>query len=97
MRKFTTAQMDAFELQFEALAEDALDRHLATGKVEWMAEVADPLPNVVLARVLGLPDDSAPLLRNAGFGSVERINGFITPERSAEIDAAVGEAFAEAV
>jgi cytochrome P450 len=92
MRKFSTAQMDAFESQFEALAEAALDWHLPSGRVEWMAEVADPLPNVVLARVLGLPDDTAPLLRSAGFGSVERINGFITPERSAEIDAAVGEA-----
>ena len=91
-RKFTTAQMDAFESQFEALADDALDRHLAGGTIEWMAEVADPLPNVVLARVLGLPDDSAPLLRNAGFGSVERINGFITPERAAELDGVLGEA-----
>jgi cytochrome P450 len=62
-----------------------LDRRLAVGSIEWMAEVADVLPNVILARVLGLPDETSTILRKAGYGSVERIGGFVTPQRAAEL------------
>lgn len=85
-RKFTTEQMDAFERQFEELADEAFDAELAGGSIDWVSAVADPLPNVILARILGFADETAPLLRRAGFGSVERINGFISPERDAELD-----------
>jgi cytochrome P450 len=65
-RKFTTPQMNSYESQFEALTEEVLDRRLAVGSIEWMAEVADVLPNVILARVLGLPDETSTILRKAG-------------------------------
>jgi cytochrome P450 len=91
-RKFTTAQMDSFESQFESLAEEAIGPRLAVGTIEWMADVADLLPNVILARILGLPDDTATILRKAGYGSVERIGGFVTPARAAELGEAAVEA-----
>ena len=51
------------EPEMRALVDDALRRHIEGGHVEWMADVAEPLPSVVVARLLGLPDEAAPLLK----------------------------------
>src|SRR6266581_8287289 len=43
------------EPDVRALVDDALRRPLASGRVEWMADLAEPLPAIVVARLLGLP------------------------------------------
>ena len=60
------------------------------------------LPAVVVARLLGLPDDTAPLLKEVGYASVEQIGGFASEAQAAELRAAmsdlgpVGEAYGRA-
>lgn len=48
-----------------------------------MRAVAEPRPVVMLTRLLGLPDDTAPALKEQGYASVELISGFV-PETARE-------------
>ena len=90
------------EPEVQALVDDALRRPIERGHVEWMADVAEPLPAVVVARLLGLPDETAPSLKEVGFASVEQIGGFVSEARAAELLAVmsdlgpVGEAYGRA-
>ncbi|MBV9043372.1 MAG: cytochrome P450 [Acidimicrobiia bacterium] len=90
------------EPEVRALVDDALRRLVDRGRIEWMADVAEPLPAVVVARLLGLPDDTGPLLKKIGFASVEQIGGFVSEARASELLAAmsdlgpVGEAYGRA-
>ena len=90
------------EPEMRALVDDALRRHFEGGHIEWMADVAEPLPAVLVARLLGLPDETAPLLKEVGYASIEQIGGFVSEARAAELRAAmsdlgpVGEAYGRA-
>lgn len=86
-RALSSAAMQAMEPAFRTLVDRALDEPLVTGRVEWMGAVAKPLPMVMVARILGLPDDLAPLLERQGYASVEAIGGFVGDERLAELGA----------
>jgi cytochrome P450 len=52
-----------------------------------MGVVAEPLPMVMVARILGLHDSAAPALKEQGYASVEAISGFVSDERFAELGA----------
>ena len=80
-RKLSTTSMRAMEPEFRALAVEALSVIGPDGRFEWMSRVAEPLPMVMVARILGLPDALAPELKKLGYASVERISGFVTEER----------------
>src|SRR5438094_229384 len=41
------------EDEFRELVDRALDPYLETGRVEWMNAIAEPLPSVMVARILG--------------------------------------------
>jgi cytochrome P450 family 144 len=70
------------EDEFRRLISAALAIKLAPGRLEWMADVAEPLPMVVVARLLGVPESAAPVLKEQGYASVEQISGFVSEERS---------------
>jgi cytochrome P450 len=84
-RRLSTAAMQAMEPEFRDLVDSVLDRALGTGRVEWMSELAEPLPMIMVARILGLDDALAPALKEQGYASVEAISGFVTDERLAEL------------
>jgi cytochrome P450 len=46
-----------------------------------MSRVAEPLPMIMVARILGLPDARAPELKRQGYAMVERISGFVPEHR----------------
>ena len=52
-----------------------------------MSELAEPLPMIMVARILGLDDAVAPALKEQGYASVEAISGFVSDERLAELGA----------
>ncbi len=79
-RLFSAGAINARELEFRRLIDSSLDTCLQAGRVEWMGAIAEPLPMVMVARLLGLPDDTAPALKEQGYASVELIGGF-APER----------------
>ena len=73
------------EDEFRELVDRALDPYLETGRVEWMNAIAEPLPSVMVARILGLDDSVAPFLKETGFASVEQIGGFVPDDRRGEL------------
>ena len=73
------------EDEFRELVDGALDPHVETGRVEWMNTIAEPLPSVMVARILGLDDSVSPFLKETGFASVEQIGGFVSEDRRGEL------------
>jgi cytochrome P450 len=86
-RRLSTIVMQEMEPEFRDLVDAVLDDALPTGRIEWMRQLAEPLPMVMVARILGLDDSAAPALKEQGYASVEAISGFVTDERFAELGA----------
>jgi cytochrome P450 family 144 len=84
-RRLSTTVMQGMEPEFRDLVDQALDRALPNGRIEWMSELAEPLPMIMVARILGLPDAAAPRLKEQGYASVEAISGFVSEARLAEL------------
>jgi cytochrome P450 len=84
-RRLSATAMQEMEPEFRLLVDRVLDNALPAGRIEWMSELAEPLPMIMVARVLGLPDDEAPRLKEQGYASVEAIGGFVSEERLAEL------------
>jgi cytochrome P450 family 144 len=84
-RRLSTTAMQEMEPEFRTLVDTALDDALRGGRIEWMSQVAEPLPMIMVARILGVSDDEAPRLKRQGYASVEAISGFVTDERLAEL------------
>jgi cytochrome P450 len=99
---FSTSALAPREPGFRALIDEALDPYLHGGEVEWMSAIAEPLPMVMVTRILGLPDSDAPTLKEYGFAGAEQINGFASEERCHEIRnrltdlGPIGDAYAQA-
>jgi len=85
-RKLSTANMRAMEPEFRSLVDDAMADVPADGRFEWMSRVAEPLPMVMVARILGLSDAVAPELKRQGYASVERISGFVPEDRITQLE-----------
>jgi cytochrome P450 len=83
--RLTQTVMQGMEPEFRELVDGVLDGALASGRIEWMGELAEPLPMVMVARILGVADDQAPALKEQGYASVEAISGFVTDARLAEL------------
>jgi cytochrome P450 len=86
-RRLSTSVMQGMEPEFRELVDGVLDVALANGRIEWMRELAEPLPMVMVARILGVGDEKAPALKEQGYASVEAISGFVTDERLEELGA----------
>jgi cytochrome P450 len=86
-RRLTTSVMQGMEPEFAELVDRVLDDAVAAGRIEWMSELAEPLPMIMVARILGVADDQAPVLKEQGYASVESISGFVSDERLEELGA----------
>ncbi|MBI3227162.1 MAG: cytochrome P450 [Mycolicibacterium cosmeticum] len=53
------------------------DTGCASGAVEWMSEVADRLPMMVVAHLLGLPDTDVPELVRRAYASTQLLDGLV--------------------
>jgi cytochrome P450 len=84
-RRLSTSVMNDMEPEFRDLVDRTLDAALPTGRIEWMSQLAEPLPMVMVARILGLPDEAAPRIKEQGYASVEAISGFVSEERLQEL------------
>lgn len=50
-------------------------------EIEWMSAVANRLPMMVVARLLGLPDDDVDRLIRLGYATTTLLDGVVTPEQ----------------
>ncbi|MGE2717001.1 cytochrome P450 [Mycolicibacterium litorale] len=58
---------------------------LVDGRIEWMSAVADRLPMMVVARLLGLPEDDVDRLIRLGYATTTLLDGVVS---SAQLEAA---------
>jgi cytochrome P450 len=86
-RILSTGAVRAREDEFRQLIDGALDAALESGRVEWMSEVAEPLPMLMVTRLLGVADHNAPVLKAQGYAAVELIGGFASAADVAELQA----------
>jgi cytochrome P450 len=86
-KHFTADRMRAMEPAFRVLVTDALSDVGPDGRLDWMSQVAEPLPMVMVARILGLPDAHAAELKKIGYAMVERIGGFVSEDRIDQLEA----------
>jgi cytochrome P450 family 144 len=87
-KHFSAGNIRAMAPAFQALVSDALSPIGPDGRCEWMEQVAEPLPMVMVARLLGFADEQAPQLKRLGYAMVERIGGFVPEERLQQLDVA---------
>jgi cytochrome P450 len=66
--------------EFAAHTADRLwDENLHEGRIEWMSAMANRLPMMVVARLLGLSDDDVDNLIRLGYATTTVLDGIVTP------------------
>ncbi|OBK16864.1 cytochrome P450 [Mycobacterium asiaticum] len=65
--------------------------NLRDGQIEWMSAIANRLPMMVVAKLLGLPAADVDDLIRLGFATTTLLDGLVTPEQLAEAGAAAFE------
>ncbi|OBI49694.1 cytochrome P450 [Mycobacterium sp. E787] len=67
---------------FAARTADRLwEQNLVDGQIEWMSAIANRLPMMVVARLLGLPDDDVDKLIRLGYATTTLLDGIVTPDQ----------------
>ena len=84
--RLSTTALRLMEPEFRTLVAYELAHIPADGRFEWMGRIAEPLPMVMVARILGLPDSTAPTLKRHGYAMVERISGFVPEGRIQQLE-----------
>jgi cytochrome P450 family 144 len=90
--------------EFAAHTADRLwDQNLHDGQIEWMSAIANRLPMMVVARLLGLPEEDVDKLIRLGYATTTLLDGVVTPDQleaagmaAIELSAYVLEHFANA-
>jgi cytochrome P450 len=68
--------------EFAAATADRLwEQSLDNGQIEWMSAIANRLPMMVVARLLGLPEDDVDKLIRLGYATTTLLDGIVTSEQ----------------
>jgi cytochrome P450 family 144 len=68
--------------EFAAQTADHLwEQHLRDGEIEWMGAMANRLPMMVVAKLLGLPDSDVDKLIRLGYATTTLLDGIVSPEQ----------------
>ena len=62
-----------------ATADRLWEENLRDGQIEWMSAMANRLPMMVVARLLGLPDDDVDDLIRLAYAATTLLDGIVTP------------------
>ena len=85
-RKILLPHLSAKRIRIiEEFAADTADRlweeNLHDGQIEWMSAMANRLPMMVVARLLGLPDDDVDKLIQLGYAATTLLDGIVTADQ----------------
>jgi hypothetical protein len=85
-RKILLPHLSAKRIRIiEEFAANTADRlwedNLHDGQIEWMSALANRLPMMVVARLLGLPDDDVDKLIRLGYAATTLLDGIVTPDQ----------------
>jgi cytochrome P450 len=73
MKTFTPRMIESFRPAVQQLVDELIDRHLAEGHMDLVADLAYPLPSNVILDILSIPRSGRPYIR----ASNEAINEFV--------------------
>lgn len=83
-RVFAPARISALQPLIKEVVASTLDRAVAAGEMEWMDDLSNPLPVLVISQVLGLPDGDGSRLKGWADAGVDLLSGVAPPERLGE-------------
>lgn len=78
-----------FERSIADTARQLWAAHARDGGIEWMDAMANRLPAMIVAQIIGIPDDDAEKLFRWGCAASQLVEGLVTPEHMASAEAAV--------
>jgi pimeloyl-[acyl-carrier protein] synthase len=83
---FTPRRVEALRAHIQTIADDLIDRVLSSGRVDLIADFAEPLPCIVTAEMLGLPVEHHTQLKSWSQDFAEMLGNFQhNPERAGRI------------
>jgi cytochrome P450 len=88
-KAFTPRVVSSLRPHVEATVGSMLDNVDDKGSMDLVADLADPLPNIVIAELLGVPVEDWPVFREWG----TRMGGTLDPRPSMKVAVAAGRAF----
>jgi cytochrome P450 family 144 len=81
----------AIERFASVTAEQLWKEHLADGRIEWMQAIANRLPMMVVARLIGVPDNDVDRLVRWGYAGTQLLEGLVSADELAAARVAVVE------
>lgn len=89
LSQFTAKRVRAFEPLIVEIFEKLWATGIVDGRIEWMDAVANRLPMMVVARLIGVPDDDADQLAHWGYASTQLLDGLMSSDELAASMAAI--------
>ncbi|WP_328353642.1 cytochrome P450 [Mycobacterium sp. NBC_00419] len=89
LSQFTAKRVRAFEPLIVEIFDTLWERSLDSGHVEWMESVANRLPMMIVARMIGVPDEDADQLAQWGYASTQLLDGLMSAEELADSMSAI--------
>ncbi|MFN8043723.1 MAG: cytochrome P450 [Mycobacterium sp.] len=89
LSQFTAKRVRAFEPLIAEIFEKLWATGIVDGRIEWMDAVANRLPMMVVARLIGVPDDDADQLAHWGYASTQLLDGLMSADELAASMAAI--------
>jgi cytochrome P450 len=80
------ARIQKMKPQIEAIIDDTIDAAPASGVFDLMAEIAVPIPVLVIARILGVDEDRLPDFRQWSEDVILSLNPVRTPQETARME-----------
>jgi cytochrome P450 len=87
----TAKRINSFEPFIADTANQLWAAHARDGRIEWMGAVANRLPAMIVARIIGIPDGDAETLFRWGCAATQMVEGLVTAEQMDGAVAAVVE------
>jgi cytochrome P450 family 144 len=83
LSQFTAKRVRAFEPLIAEIFDKLWAAGVVDGRIEWMDAVANRLPMMIVARLIGVPDDDADQLARWGYASTQLLDGLMSADELA--------------
>ncbi|WCT05785.1 cytochrome P450 [Rhodococcus qingshengii] len=90
-KAFAPRRLKALEPQIHELVDSLIDSFAATGHIDFVRDLARPLPLTVIADFLGVPREDLDSFRRWSDDAAEVLGGQLSPERSIECQESLNE------
>ncbi|WP_083408887.1 cytochrome P450 [Mycolicibacterium rutilum] len=84
-------QIGGFERLVADTANELWDNAFHDGSIEWMSAIANRLPMMIVARIIGVPDSDVDKLIRWGYAATQVVEGLVTDDQLAAAGVAVME------